>query len=367
MLDWLLRLLDGKPRAAGGGLADRASVASAPPVAAPASSAPPTPVEAHGPQAWAAVLGIDPAAFDAADAPLAPEEEALAQAVLAHFDTHRPGPASFPAISMQVYDVAQDPDAEIGRLAGLIELDAALTAGVLVLANSPIHRGVDRVETTRQAIARLGTTEVARLATALSTRSLFRPEVRAEFRTFGATWNGLFYHSVVTARTATGLGASLRTPGADQAYVGGMLHDVGKSIALRSLAALVLDRKVAAPAPEVVARLLHRVHVQVGSEVHREWRLPGHLTVLAARHHERTIPAGRDLAPLHLVRLASALSLLRAEPGLHPAAPAEAVDSARALGLDPLRLAELRVELAEQEEWVRLLFGDEAGGPSAAR
>ncbi len=291
----------------------------------------------------------------------------MAAAVLDHFETHRPGPASFPAISLQVVELARDADVDLAELARLIELDAALSAGVLVLAGSPVFRGVERIETPRQAIARLGTAEVSRLVTALSTRSLFQPAVRAEFEVLGPAWNRLFYHSAVVARTASSLATLRKLPGAEHAFVGGMLHDVGKAIALRSVAALALEGQLRVPPPDSLARVLHEVHVEVGRQVHEEWGLPAHLTALAARHHEPSLPRDPALATLHLVRLASALQLLQEAPTVHPAAPQEAVDSARALGLGPARLQALAFELAENGEWVRLLFGEESGGPAAAR
>lgn len=319
------------------------------------------------PEAWAEALGVEVAALTAGPPRLSSEEQLVAAAVLDHFETHRPGPASFPAIALQVVELARQADVDLARLARLVEQDAALSAGVLVLANSAVFRGVERLETPRQAIARLGTAEVARLVTALSTRSLFQPQVRAEFEAFGPAWNRLFYHSAVVARTAASLAAARRLPGAEHAFVGGMLHDVGKSIALRSVAALAMEGQVRVPTPASLARILHEVHVEVGREVHQEWKLPEHLAALAARHHEPTLPPEPALVPLHLVRLASALQLLAEAPGLHPAAPAEAVDSARALGLGPARLRALAGELAENGQWVRLLFGEEAGGPAAAR
>ena len=48
-------------------------------------------------------------------------------------------------------------------------------------------------------------------------------------------------------------------------------------------------------------------------------------------------------------------------------APGEAVQSARALGLGPARLEALAREIAETDGWVRMLHGDEAGGPAASR
>ncbi len=315
--------------------------------------------------AWAEALGLPVEALSAPPAALTSEEQLVAAAVLDHFETHRPGPASFPAISIQVVDLARREDVDVDRLARLIEMDAALSAGVLVLANSAVYRGVAEIETPRQAILRLGTGEVARLVTALSTRSLYQPQVRAEFQAFGPAWNRLFYHSAAVARAASGLAEARKLPGAEHAFVGGMLHDVGKSIALRSLAALTLEGQLRVLGPASLGRVLHEVHVEVGREVHQAWELPDHLTTLAARHHEVDLPADPALTGLHLVRLASALQLLAEAPEVNPAAPAEAVSSARALGLGPARVQALVLDLHENGEWVRLLFGEEAGGPAA--
>jgi putative nucleotidyltransferase with HDIG domain len=317
--------------------------------------------------AWAAALALPVEALAGGSVHLTSEEQLVAAAVLDHFETHRPGPASFPAISLQVVELSREADVDLGKLGRLIEMDAALSAGVLVLANSPVFRGVEKIETPRQAIARLGTAEVSRLVTALSTRSLFQPEVRAEFEALGPAWNRLFYHSAVVARTASSLATLRKLPGAEHAFVGGMLHDVGKSIALRSVAALAVEGQIRVPEPDSLARILHEVHVEVGRAVHEEWKLPEHLLALASRHHEPSLPPQPGLASLHLVRLASALQLLQEAPALYPAAPQEAVDSARALGLGPARLQALALELVESGEWVRLLFGEESGGPSAAR
>lgn len=340
----------------------QAELAGEAPPRAPLTDSPEAPAEA-----WAEALGLPVEALAGGVVKLTPEEQLVSAAVLDHFDTNRPGPASFPAISLQVVDLAREVDVDLARLARLIEMDAALSAGVLVLANSAVFRGVEKVETPRQAIGRLGTAEVARLVTALSTRSLFQPQVRAEFETFGPAWNRLFYHSAVVARTASNLATLRKLPGAEHAFVGGMLHDVGKSIALRSVAALALEGQIRVPAPGALGRILHEVHVEVGRQVHEEWKLPEHLTALAARHHEPTLPRDPALASLHLVRLASALQLLAEAPGLNPGAPLEVLDSARALGLGPARVQALARELAENGEWVRLLFGEDAGGPAAAR
>lgn len=318
------------------------------------------------PEAWAKALELPVEALEAGAAPLGAEEVATAEAVLAHFDAHRPGPASFPSISLQILDQVRDPKVDAASLARTIELDAALSSGVLVLANSAVFRGVTKVETLREAVTRLGLGEVARIAAALSTRSLYRG-VRTEFELFGPTWNRLFYHAATVARAGAELANARKLADPDRVFLAGMLHDVGKSLALRSLAALLLDDRVPRHDAAAVDRILHQVHVLVGAEAHREWGLPASLAAIAEWHHLPEIAGGPEQAELHVVRLTSALELARTAPGVSPAAPAEAVGSARALLLGPARVQALRAALVEHGEWVRMIFGEETGGPAAAR
>jgi putative nucleotidyltransferase with HDIG domain len=184
---------------------------------------------------------------------------------------------------------------------------------------------------------------------------------------FGQVWNQLFYHAATVARAAAALARGRGIADPDRVFLAGMLHDVGKSIALRSLAAIVLDDRVTAWEGASFDRILHQVHASVGAEAHREWRLPSSLLAIAERHHDPLVEPGRATAELHVVRLTSALRLLGAAPGVHPTAAAEAVQSARALGIGPARLCAISAELRETEEWVRMLHGDDGGGPASVR
>jgi HD-like signal output (HDOD) protein len=327
---------------------------------------PPLPAQPDAPdERFAEAMNVDPALLAASAPPLDPEEREIAGALLEHFDAHRPGPASFPGLAMKVLELVRDQDVQVARLAATVENDPALSAALLVLSNSVLYRGIDEVRTVRDAIARLGLSEVARLASALATRSLYQSGVRAEFEAFAPAWNRLFFHAAATARGASELAKARRIGNAESVFLGGMLHDVGKSLALRSLAALSLEGKVKVRDEDSLERILHRVHVEVGGEAHREWGLPRGLAELAVLHHDAAIPAGPQHAELHLVRLVSALLLHRERPGLHPDAPGEALQSARALGLGPDRVAALGVALGETQEWVTMMFGD-GGGPSTA-
>jgi len=286
------------------------------------------------------------------------DEPLLAELVLGHFRKNRPGPASAPSTSLRILNLVATPDADIGELARLVSADPALAAGVLAVANSAAYRGRSEVETVRDAIARLGFEEVARIAGAVSAKSLFSPRLKAELAAFGELFGALHRRALTVASGAAWL--ALQRPGArsDRAFLGGMLHDVGKSIALRSVAALVLDRQLQLAAGEPrLLRLLDLVHLEVGSEVHDEWNLPQYLRDLAASHHRPEVAAEPGNLELHLVRLAAALHDLRDDPVFAPRAAGELLQSSAALKLGPLEVRAFAAEMRAGSQKLAAAFG----------
>lgn len=354
--------------ASGPGAAPAASAAAraAPPEAPRSPEVPATPFAP-----FAKALGVpDPMVAEPAAATPEPEPEEdpveleLAERVLEHFRANRPGPASAPSLSLRILSLVAAPEPDVGELSRLVSADPALTAGVLQVANSAAYRGLMEVETVRDAIVRLGFDEVARVAGALSARSLFNPRVRAEVARFRPAFAAVYHRALTVANAAAWEAMQVRGGRADRAFLGGMLHDVGKSVALRSVAALSLDRHLAVPAGGApLERLLERVHLDVGGEAHQEWSLPQYLTVIAVRHHDPEIPGDPEFADLHAVRLAGAIADLRAGAAADVVArraAAELVQSAGALGRSPLQVRSLAAELRDGEQRVASSFGIEA-------
>jgi HD-like signal output (HDOD) protein len=333
---------------------------AAPARAAPAPPArPEAPLPGQGPFApLARALGIPVPAPPPAPAPEAEAEEAArAGEVLEHFRRNRPGPASAPSLSLRIINLVAAPDADIGELSRLVSADPALAAGVLTVANSANYRAVSETETVRDAIARLGFDEVARIAGAVSARSLFNPRLKAELQAYGPAFAALYQRALTAASGAARLSLRRRGGRPDRTFLGGMLHDVGKSIALRSVAALSLEGRLRLrPGDPRLAGLLDRVHLEIGGEVHQEWGMPQYLTVVAVRHHDESVPGDDEFVDLHTVRLAAALLDLRNEPAFAARAAGEAAQSAAALGLTHLQVRELWTELREMEQRNALAF-----------
>ena len=167
--------------------------------------------------------------------------------MLQHFASNPPDPASFPALAIRVVDLLEKPDTKLEDLARWVAMDPAIAGQVLKVANSVIYRRGRDVEELPAAIVRLGLREVGQIAVGVAGRSLFDLEVRAEIAAFRERLAALFLEAMAVAYSAGWLSAKLRVGSPERAFLAGMLHDIGRPIALQSLARLIIGGEIGRP------------------------------------------------------------------------------------------------------------------------
>ncbi|BDU72413.1 HDOD domain-containing protein [Mesoterricola silvestris] len=329
-----------------------------PPAGAPAEVPVPAPAPAPDPfdGPWAILSG----AATPPPRPLSPAEleqvDLLAPRVLEHFSRNRPDPTSFPALAVRIIDLLNEPDVDMARLLKAISPDPAISINVLRVANSALYnRGSDITEM-RMAVMRIGLRGVGEIAAGVAGRSLFDVGLRVEYEVFGTRWSELFLDTMAVAFGASQFAFEQHVGRADSAFLAGMFHDLGKSLALRSLAALVIAGEVEAPLPDpVVDEVLERVHVEIGCAVHGIWGLPAPLQDICRRHHAPEVPAGPGDQEVHILRLVSGIHRLVKDPS-DPRHLDETRQSISAMHLVRRGAALLHREMEQHVERVKLLF-----------
>jgi HD-like signal output (HDOD) protein len=149
----------------------------------------------------------------------------------------------------------------------------------------------------------------------------------------------------------------------DLAYLGGMLHDVGKSVALSSLSALILAGRCPRDiTPATMSTVLERVHTQIGTDALRHWSMPGYLVSLCAAHHDASVSSAPDSCEIHLVRVIAGLLALRLQADVELVPPL--MQSLQVLKLDPLELRALDAHVRALSQQMGQLLG--LGGGTAA-
>jgi HD-like signal output (HDOD) protein len=275
--------------------------------------------------------------------------ESQKEDVLAHVFQHKPGPNSFPTLSTRILHLLSRPDdVDISDLVQLVSQDTALSVSVLRAANSAGLRGLSEIHSVRDAITRMGLRDVSEVASAMAARSLFSPKAKAEHAFHRARWVAMFLDASIIAMGAARLAMQTNRGLSDRAFLGGMLHDVGKTMVLKSLAMLHYESKgdYSLTDPEIDA-MLDSLHVVVGTEIQREWGLPSYLITLCERHHDATVPNEPEMDEVHLVRVASGVRRLSANVPCDPALIEQIDDSLAALRMNAFQFRAFHSDLKE--------------------
>ena len=262
-----------------------------------------------------------------------------------------------PAIAGRVVKELTNPMSNAEDLAKIINHDQALMGRILRIANSPVYRRRYATTTTDAAIVRLGRGLVKDLVISLSTKSLFRKFDRFEEELWG--------HSIAVAIAAQYVAGLYKKMDPSEAFVRGLLHDVGKIVLTNS--APERCRKAAAAAiknnkPFFVAEYeefkFH--HGTVGAVLMEVWGLSQPLIDTSLYHHhiEEWDRIDEDSLPLvSIVVLADQLvnhfgiNVGSRETELHLAEPCLDL-----LGLDPGSVEELEPNIVGQFEDDKAIF-----------
>ncbi|HLO67110.1 MAG TPA: HDOD domain-containing protein [Holophaga sp.] len=332
--------------------------ASDPPERQAAAPRPPAPAAEPDPfdPVWALLEGASPAGPRAWTEAEEAEASRLTPLVLDHFSRNKPAPTAFPALAVQIMDLLNDPDVDMARLLKAISPDPAISINVLRVANSALYgRGTD-IADLRMAVMRIGLRGVGEIAAGVAGRTLFDVALRVEYEAFPGRWHQLFLDTMAVAFSASQYAFELHAGRADRAFLAGMFHDIGKSLALRSLANLAISGQIGALPPDpVIDEVLERVHVEVGGTLHDLWGLPAHLKEACLRQHDPDLPGDPDHAEIHVLRLAAGLRRLVVDP-----TDGRRLDETRQ-SLATLRLGRRQARLAwkemgEQIERVKVMF-----------
>ncbi len=147
---------------------------------------------------------------------------------------HRLASAQLPALPQVLLQVMQQCEAEDSGLAEIAEVvrrDAAIAARILSIARSPYYNRGRSVEALSQCLAVLGTRTVRRIALNQAVLDLFGRFQGAGRSDLAAFW----CHALLTALLARQLAEHLDYPHTEEAYLAGLLHDVGRLALLAAL------------------------------------------------------------------------------------------------------------------------------------
>ena len=205
----------------------------------------------------------------------------------------------FNPVALDLLHMLAEPHTDIFDVVRTISEDQALAAQVLRMANSPSYMGRNKCETIKSAAIRLGARQITNLAMAASHASLHASEnpLVNEFM------QDLWLHSHACALGCKAVAQSTGQQNlADQAYMAGLLHDIGKLYLLKAMERIMqigqltitLERKL-------LQDVFSEMHVDFGCRLMQHWNLPGIYRTIVAEHHAEEFDTGNLL--LAIVRM----------------------------------------------------------------
>jgi HD-like signal output (HDOD) protein len=195
--------------------------------------------------------------------------------------------ATLPEVTARIIKTVEDPKSTAAQLHQIISHDPALVTRILKVVNSAFYGLPGQIGSVERAIVLLGLNAIKNIAVAASLGQLFRGVKLTE--TFSA--KDLWTHCIGVGVAARQLAREMKLPIADEAFLAGMIHDIGILVALQTQ-------------PEQIRRVCEMVqrdgrdfcaterevigvdHQLLGMGLAEMWRFPRSCQLVAGYHHQ---------------------------------------------------------------------------------
>jgi nitrogen-specific signal transduction histidine kinase/HD-like signal output (HDOD) protein len=193
---------------------------------------------------------------------------------------------SIPHVLLRFLAVVEDERASVAALATLVGQDPALSARFLTVANSAALRRGKEVTSLEQCMVTLGTRLARTLAACLAIQNVFARaagEVQYDFR-------GFWRHSLRVAEMSRAIAAKKSGVDGEEAYLAGLMHDVGLLLLLGSegerygdLLKWSIDESVLS---DIEKPMIGTDHATVGAWLIEHWKLSSFMSDAILFHHK---------------------------------------------------------------------------------
>ncbi|HWD91291.1 MAG TPA: response regulator [Verrucomicrobiae bacterium] len=227
-------------------------------------------------------------------------EESLENETLRQLVTRCSTLPSVPALYSEIIEVLQDPEANTDAIGDIIAKDGGMTARILKLANSAFFGLGREISNISEGVTYLGTETIKSLI--LFSNAFAQPET-SKLLDFAA--ESLWRHSLEAANAAKAIaaGEGSERKVVDEAYVSGLLHDVGKLVLASNLPeqyhdVVTLARSEKIPLCAAERKVFNADHADVGGYLLGLWGLPVPVVEAIAFHHRPAAAVEKRFSPL---------------------------------------------------------------------
>jgi HD-like signal output (HDOD) protein len=197
---------------------------------------------------------------------------------------------AMPTQAAKAFQLSCNPKATLEDFVQIVESDEVLTARIIRIANSVYFRRGEESKDISKAVASIGLNEIKCLLSATMLKSLLKS--KSKFR------SNIWANSIATGIGARLLATSTNIP-SGEAFLAGILHDVGKLIFIDRLpkeyeGAMQKMYNSEDGSVKIEEQLFDLNHVEVGKWLAEKWSFPDVVRSAITYHHNNWSKDDRD-------------------------------------------------------------------------
>lgn len=232
---------------------------------------------------------------------------------------------TLPEVALKVREAAEDPDIGIPQLSKVIGNDAALTARIIKVVNSPLLRTNKEITDLQMAVSRLGINYTCNLATGLAMEQMFQATSDVVDRKMREVWN----KSTEIAGICHVLCKHYTRLLPDQATLAGLVHQIG----VLPILTYAEEHNELLTDSISLNHVIEQIHPIIGDKILRTWEFPELIAMVPGQYLDFT----RDSAKVDYVDIVQVATLQSYLGSEHPYTKLDwsQIPAFHKLGLDP--------------------------------
>jgi len=264
---------------------------------------------------------------------------------------------TLPQTLIRLLEVCNDPETDIVLVGQTVAQDVSIASKILKLANSAFLGTRSKFVDIEQAVIYLGIDTVRNLAISVSVHESFQKGTHFQNMHIGEFW----YHSLLTALLAKELADLTGYDDPAEAYLAGLLHDIGKCLLNESFteqyAKLLNIHGQSARFHQAEKDTFGITHADAGAWLAQHWNLKSSLVQAIGLHHTLSRQSASTTPLAQILFLANALA------DEQKANPKDIEETSASLGLSTSKLAELLVDQKSEVLEIAESLGITASAP----
>jgi HD-like signal output (HDOD) protein len=185
---------------------------------------------------------------------------------------------TLPEVALRIREAVNDPDISPRALSDLLSSDPAISARLIRIANSPLMRSLQKIDSLPGAVSRLGIAYSCNLATGLAMEQMFQATNEVIDERMQHVWK----HSTEVAAIASVLAKHYTKLKPDQATLAALVHQIG----ILPVLAFAEENNLFTLEEECtdLDALIQATHPILGEKILQHWGFPENLVHVPREH-----------------------------------------------------------------------------------